>query len=198
MLIAIKDKDKITLSISNCEDLFRITKADMVNPDNVPIITRDNVICGITAQERISDLMKYDDNLFPKEINGKSLLKETLPKIIQMVADEKGVDIKEFIKDAKWNNAAVVITQDKLFDITPKFYLREESNYVVHGYFSELMVGVMDQTKEMPAEDRIRKVYDTIEELIHRNCYPAVIIDNKERKVNIMEKKINGSINGLL
>jgi len=187
MIIAIKEKDRVVVASIITENITQLSHNDFVNEDNRIIkITGDTIYCFSTVG-RYADLFLCDDNFFEFEVSPKSIVKDIIPYMYQKIKQEKGIEDERW-DDPNWGNTLTIINNNRIFDITPTFYFREESEFVCHGWDVEYIYDSLENTRTEKAEERIRKAIDLYDNLGKSNLYPFIVMDSRDSKIQIWEK----------
>ena len=185
MIIGIKEEDKVLLAYSAFDMRIPTTVDDMTSSENTCVwkITRTPhtvMGCGICTAE--SDAFRYEERLFRGEISVERLLDDIIPAMENYAKD------KEYIGDGKGRFEEFLIAQrGRLFRITDEHTVEEVDSYtVIGGSEEEHAKGALYATAELPALDRIRKVFEFISARIQATAYPISVIDTKTGKLQIL------------
>ena len=179
MIIAIKQEDKTIVAFSNCDAYAYFTEKDLVDDDNIALKFSGDKLIGFADMDRRSDIFFYDKDFLNMEITPKNLVREVVPYVKQKLKDnDKPID-----DNGNWGNAIVFCQDNHIYGIDPYFGVYEADDYVCHGYRIEAVRSCLDQTKGLPAEERILKAIDFSCKLKRENLYPLVIADTSTKQI---------------
>ena len=179
MIIAIKEKDKVVVGLSNNDGWVGFPNSDYIDPENVAIKFSDSgKLFACADMNRRSDILLYDEEFLNKEITPKTIVRDIIPYIEkQLVKNDKPLD-----DDGRWRNALIICDNENLYDIDPMLGFYEADDYVCHGYRVEPLKSVLDETTNLSAEERIIKAVTFISELFKESLFPLIITDTKSKK----------------
>ena len=189
MIIAIKEKDRVVVCLSNTDRWCCLTEKDFVDKENLAInFSKTGKIFALSNMDRLSDILLYDDEFMDLEITPKTIVRDVIPYIkCELKENDKPIN-----EDGNWGNALVICDNERLYDVDPYFGFCEASDYVCHGYKVETIKSVLDQTTSLPAEERILKAVSFANMLHKQNLFPIVITDTKTKQLkNIYKGEIN-------
>ena len=187
MFIVIKEKDRVIVMSSVTDNIKRMANADMVCEDNRVIRVNGDVIYCFSVAGRSADIFLYDDRFYEFEVSPESIVNDMIPYMYQKVRHEKDLDDKQWDNPC-WDNALTIIKDNRIFDITPSFYFKEENDFLVHGWNIEPVIGSLETTRGEDAETRIRKAVGLYRKVYYDTVYPCVVVDSKEMKLQIWEE----------
>lgn len=184
MIIAIKEKDRVVVGYTNSDE-WKMSASTCVDEENVAMkYTKDGTLLGFARMDRGSDILKYDEGLENIEITPQSVVRDVIPQIKKAL--EKGG--KKLDKEKNWENTLTICLQNRIFDVSPRFYFREVEEFVCHGYATETLQSVLDETSHLPAEERIIKALTFAGELDHNDYFPVTITDTKTKQFKSIYK----------
>lgn len=179
MIIAIKDKDRVVLGYSNSDFWSKLSEKDYVDAENVAIRFSDTgKTFAVADMERRSDILLYDDELLRMDITAKTMVRDVIPYIKKRLK-ENGLPIDE---DGSWKNAMVICDNEHVYDINPKLYFCEAEDYVCHGFKVETLKSVLDDTTNLPAEERIIEAVRFTSKFHKESLFPLIITDTKTKR----------------
>ena len=183
MIIAIKEKDKVVIGYTNLDSWGRLTNKDYVDEENLAIkYSKTGKVFACPNMNRRSDILLYDDELLNLDVSPKSVVKEIIPYIKELL-NENDIPIDK----GDWKNALVICDNEHIYDIGPKFAFREVHDFVCHGYReAETIISVLDATPSISAEQRIIKAVSFASKIYKENLFPLVITDTKDGKLKVV------------
>ena len=183
MIIAIKEKDKVVIGYTNLDSWGRLTNKDYVDEENLAIkFSKTGKVFACPNMNRRSDILLYDDELLNLDVSPKSVVKEIIPYIKELL-NENDIPIDK----GDWKNALVICDNEHIYDIGPKFAFREVHDFVCHGYReAETIISVLDATPSISAEQRIIKAVSFASKVYKENLFPIVITDTKDGKLKVV------------
>ena len=183
MIIAIKEKDKVVIGYTNLDSWGRLTNKDYVDEENLAIkFSKTGKVFACPNMNRRSDILLYDDELLNLDVSPKSVVKEIIPYIKELL-NENDIPIDK----GDWKNALVICDNEHIYDIGPKFAFREVHDFVCHGYReAETIISVLDATPSVSAEQRIIKAVSFASKMYKENLFPIVITDTKDGKLKVV------------
>ena len=183
MIIAIKEKDKVVIGYTNLDTWGRLTNKDYVDEENLAIkFSKTGKVFACPNMNRRSDILLYDDELLNLDVSPKSVVKEIIPYIKELL-NENDIPIDK----GDWKNALVICDNEHIYDIGPKFAFREVHDFVCHGYReAETIISVLDATPSVSAEQRIIKAVSFASKMYKENLFPIVITDTKDGKLKVV------------
>ena len=187
MLIAVKDKDRVVVMSTITDVIRQMSSVDMVCEDNRLIKIKDGVIYCFTSFGHIADIFLCDDKLYEFEVSPESIVKDIIPYMYKKVRHEKGFDDKPW-DEPNLHNALTIIKDNRIFDITPTFYFKEENDFLIHGWNVEHIIGSLETTRGEDAEIRIGKALDLYYKINLESLRPCIVLDSKSMKLQVWEK----------
>ena len=183
MIIAIKEKDKVVIGYTNLDTWGRLTNKDYVDEENLAIkFSKTGKVFACPNMNRRSDILLYDDELLNLDVSPKSVVKEIIPYIKELL-NENDIPIDK----GDWKNALVICDNEHIYDIGPKFAFREAQDFICHGYReAETIISVLDATPSISAEQRIIKAVSFASKIYKENLFPLVITDTKDGKLKVI------------
>ena len=184
MIIAIKEKDKIVVGYTNLDTWALFDKKDCVDPENVAIKFAENGdLYAFSSMGIRADVFLYDDNFFNIEVSAKNVVKEIIPYLKNSLSKN---DIP--VEKGCWENALIICKDNRIYDINPYFKFKEIDDYICHGFQTGILKSVLDETKNLPSEERIIKAIKFCGEIRNENFFPIVITDTQSK----LFKVVNG------
>ncbi|MGN0814956.1 MAG: hypothetical protein ACI4MH_06970 [Candidatus Coproplasma sp.] len=178
MIIAIKEKDRVVVCYSGGDGLSGYSDEEYVDEENVAIKFAGNGTLFACAKAcRSSDILLYNDEFLNTDFNPQNVVREIIPFIKKTLQDNY-----QKIEEGQWNNCLLICNDRTVYDVTPMFSFREIEDYVCHGYFMETVIGVLDETVGLPAEERIIRAVTLYGKVWKESLFPLVITDTKSRK----------------
>ena len=180
MIIAIKEKGKVVIGYSNTDFWCGLTDKDYVEEENVAIkFSETGNIFAFANMDRRSDIFLYNDDFLKTEVNPKTLIRTIIPYIKEkLIENGKPVD-----ENGNWRNALVICNKNHIYDIDPMFGFYESNDYVCHGYRVETLKSVLDETTNLPAEERIMRAVNFSNKLHKENLFPIIITDTTSKTI---------------
>ena len=179
MIIAIKEKERVVIGYSLTDSWDSLSEKDYVDEENIAIEFSDTgKVFALSDMNRRADILLYDDDFLNMEITPKNIVKELIPYIKKKLK-ENGKPIRE---DGRWKNALVICDNEHIYDIDPKFGFYEADDYACHGYKVETLKSVLDETKNLPAEERMIKAVSFASRLHRESLFPLIITDTKTKR----------------
>ena len=182
MIIAIKEKDKIVVGYTNADVWTALTDSDYVDLENVAIkFTENGDLYGFINMGRKSDILLYDDKFFDIEVSAKNVVREIIPYIKESLRKN---DIP--IEKGCWGNALIICKDNNIYDVNPYFKFKEVNDYICHGAFVGYLSSVLDNTTDLPSEERIIKAFKYTGKVNKENFFPIVITDTKSKQFKVV------------
>ena len=179
MIIAIKEKDKVVIGYSLTDSWGCLSEKDYVDEENIAIkFSESGKVFALSDMNRRADILLYDDDFLNMEITPKNIVKEMIPYIKKKLKEnDKPID-----EDGCWKNALVICDDEHIYDIDPRFGFYEAEDYACHGYKVETLKSVLDETKNLPAEERIIKAASFASRLHKESFFPLIIADTRTKQ----------------
>ncbi len=188
MIIAVKENDRVVVASTITDSIERLSHNDFVNEDNRIIKINGDTIYCFSSVGRYADLFLCDDKFFEFEVTPENIVKNIIPYMYQKVKQEKELGDGRW-GELDWDNTLTIIKDNRIFDITPTFYFREEPEFVCHGSGDiEYIEDSLENTRGKKAEERIRKAIDLYDNFGKSNLYPCIVVNSKDGKIQIWEK----------
>ena len=187
MLIAIKENDRVVVASLITDKLKRMSCNDFVNVDNRIVTIKDDTVYCFAMAGRYADMFLCDDKFFEFEVTPESIVKNFIPYMYQRIKQEKKLENTKW-DDPNWENALVIVKGNRIFLVTPKFYFKEESEFICSGWDTDYIYGSLEATRGEKTEDRIRKAIELYECADRSNLYPFVVVDSSDLKIQIWER----------
>ncbi len=187
MLIAIKENDRVVVASLITDSLKRLTHNDFVNEDNRIVAIKDDIVYCFAMAGRYADMFLCDDKFFEFEVTPESIVKNFIPYMFQRIKREKGLENSKW-DDPNWENALVIVKDNRIFLITQTFYFKEESEFICGGWDTVYIYGSLEATRGEKAEERMRKAIALYENSDRSNLYPFVVVDSSDLKIQIWER----------
>ncbi len=180
MIITIKEKDNVVLAYSNLNIVgYFNSDDDYVEEDNMALkVNKSGQILAFANLDRISQALIYDDHFLSIEITPQSLVRQVIPYIKNKIKQCK-IPLKN---STDWENSLTVITENHIYDLTPKYVFTEINDYVYHGYRGSFK-NVLEQTKNLPSRQRILNTITFCGKIDKNILFPLVITDAKTKKI---------------
>ena len=180
MIIAVKDKDRVVIGYTLADTWGKLTDADYVDEENLAIrFSETGKIFACSDMNRSSDILLFDDDLINMEINPKTVVKEIIPYIKEKLKEND----RPINSEGSWRNALLICDDEHIYDIGPKFAFCEGVDYICHGYAIESILSALDETKNLPAEERIVNAVRFYSRLCRESLFPLVITDTKTKQL---------------
>ena len=173
MLIAIKDNGTVYLAQSISDGMDDTDKFDLILDDNIPFWkVFGNKHCYAACRSALfgANVLRYEPGLFKGVNNAMDILTKTIPNMRSLLEGCKLID-----KDKCWNNALIIVKEDKIYHIDPFFILTEIDDLIVSGRGRDFISGGLEWEKDVPIEERIRKVIHSYDELRSEFYFPIVL-----------------------
>ena len=174
MYIAIKEKQKMYVAVTNSEYLVNMSAKDMLLDDNLTlwkVVGRKGWYMSTSRCNPTTDILRYAKGLFAKEITYQTLLAHTIPKMKQLLGE------RDLIKDKYWYNELLIVNKDKAYVIDGYFCLREVVDFDVCDARADVIRGCLEFNKNLPAKVRICEAIHSVEEMRGKSHFPAVLLD---------------------
>ena len=186
MIIAIKEKDRVVLGYSNVECWSgMLTEKDCVDEENLAIRFSENgYVFACADMGRAADVLLYDDEFInDSDMNPKSIVRFRV-SYIKDTLETNGV----CCDNDNWKNVLLMCNDEHIYGIDMAFGFYEAEDYACHGFHTDLMRSVLDNTKGLPARERIIKAVSFSEEVNREGVFPIVITDTKTKQFEIIYK----------
>lgn len=188
MIIAIKEQDKVVVGYTNTDKWARLTDKDYLDQENCAIrFTENGTLFACPIMDRTSDLLLYNDELLGKEITPKTIVREIIPKIKELLKQNN----RPIEEDGNWKNALYICNNEHLYHIDTHFRFSEVEDYMCNGYCVETLKSVLDDTIGLPAKERIIKAVSFASKLHKENLFPLIITDTKTKQFKYIFKGEN-------
>ncbi len=176
MLIAIKYKGTVYIAQSVSERMSNTDKTDMVLDENIPFCkVNGEKQCYVAGYSKAlsTDALMNEPGMFKGIETSNDVLTKTIPKMRSLLSGMKLIDIYK-----RWNNALVIVKDNKIYYIDNYFVLIEIDEFIVAAgddSRDNFITAGLECEKELPAEERIKKVIHSYNELHSENCFPIVL-----------------------
>lgn len=188
MFLIVKDKDRVYMALTvveaNINNFDFETHYTKNNALLFKLKSHKNCIVGQDAHNMLSDIIKFNPDIFDSDIDMDNLVQNTIPKL------------KEFAKNYKcfennnneFRRKVFVAQNDKAFMINYNGYVQEIENFEVIGdYGRDICFGSFEQTKDLPAMDRIKKAVNDFSRVNCEKPCDFVVIDTKNTKLRFVK-----------
>lgn len=179
MIVAIKEKDRVVIGYSLTDSWGILSEKDYVDEENIAIkFSNFGKAFALSDMSRSADILLYDDDFLNMEITAKNIVKGLIPYVKRKLK-ENDIPIE---KDGRWKNALIICDDEHIYDIDPSFGFYEAGDYVCHGYKVETLKSVLEETKNLPAEERIINAASFASKLYKESLFPLIITDTKTKQ----------------
>lgn len=185
MLIALKADGRVYLAY-NLRDLnwANFGGEDYLLEDNLPLWkVKKDCIMGFDGEFNESDFLRYDPKIFAGEINLYTLYEKIVPSMLKKLSD-----LRRLSSDGDMFNDYVLAQGDKGYYIYGTGEIEELDDYFCIGKGGELAQSTLDMTANLPAIERIKAAYLTVEAAEGIPAFPFAVMDTKSQKAIIIEK----------
>ena len=176
-----------TVYISKSEKGFRDPEAKRTGiPDTENICIwhpqkRKNRLMATVSGGRFSDILRYE-NIFPSKFDQKHLIFESYDKMV-CLADRFGLR-----RDNVIAANTVFAEGDKAYIVYGDGGHIEIEDIYVHSFEDQVGIALYDLKKIEDPYKFIREVYKTIEEITGYVMFPAVVMNTKNNKVEVIHR----------
>lgn len=191
MIIYIKENGIDYLACNNNDILSFGAYEDKVCSDNLTmwkVKNRKRVYAGCGQLNRESDILRYDDKLFDKEVTYDSLVNYTVPRMKELLGYFDCV-----VKDVYWRNEMLIVSDSKAFLITQNMFVCDLNDFFVIGSGDNYLMGALEVTKNLPIVERIKKIISALNEQENINLFPITLLNTKTGRKSIIN---NSSVKG--
>ena len=188
MIIAIKEKDKVVIGYTNTDKWARLIDKDYVDEENYAIkFTEKGTLFACPIMDRTSDLLLYNEEFLNKEITPKSIVREIIPQIKELLKENN----RPIDEDGNWNNTVYLCNDKHLYHVDTHFRFTEVEDYMCNGFNVEILKSVLDDTVGLPAEERITKAVSFASKINKELLFPLIITDTKTKQFKYIYKGEN-------
>jgi hypothetical protein len=174
MFVLFKEGNTHYVGSTNRPFLTDMSKKDMLLSENMTISKikgRKGWYMVFGRFNVTTDLIRYTQNLFAKEITYQSLLQHTIPWMKKVLSE------RDLVRDKYWYNELLIVNKDKAYIIDGYFCLREAVNYDLVDARSEIARGSIEFNKDLPTKLRILEAFQSVEEMRNKSCFPATLLN---------------------
>ena len=183
-MIVLKDKNKVYLveSIYTFSTFGRLEHC--LVEENVPIFRMkgSTAIAGSDSCANVDDF-RYVRIPVPKQLNLVDLKTKTMPRIKQLWRDMGRDD-----EDGRFERI-VIAKDDKAFVYNSNDVLIEIDDAYAIGLYSEAINYALKATKGLSVQQRVRKVYQYVQEMTGAAMFPLFVMDTVSKKLQIIEEE---------
>lgn len=130
MIAAIKEENKIFIGYTDKKE-ESVALGDYLCRENIPCFTDGDLIVFFAISNASSDYLTRCGEIFSGELSVDTIRSSVLPQIKKAAAKLHGVT------NGRWQNAAVICKNGRLFSIASDFYVKEENDYVCIMYMQK-------------------------------------------------------------
>ena len=185
MILAVKKENEIAVGISICDCSVDMTEKDLSLADNLPFWkVKGEKDCYVCTEDLTyaTDLLRYNDYVFSGITDGKSVIKNVLPKIKDLLSEHN-----QLINNKEWLNQLLIIKNGKIFRINNYFCVTEIDDYVALAGES-LILGVFDSMVNSQPKENILTALRHLERMRNKTLFPATIFNYKTKKKKVYFK----------
>jgi len=189
-MIIFKENGKVFAALSTSEFLPYDDPETDVPAENVPMFRIGNRKTLLAIQSlngsAIADALRYEKIRVPKDLSERKVSKELLPQIAGSLT-KYGRETEDPLS----GTITVVLQGTQAFVCFGSGVVYEAGAYHSVGDDDRLEFALLESTKELTGEKRIRKIYRIKEKHFGIRQFPVVYIDTKSCRIHVVngEKK---------
>ena len=179
MIVGIKENDRVVLGWSDWI-LPEVNDKDKVLKDNLPfkVVKEKGIVVCSYWRLPDTDIFFADEKLMKEitkdEVTYERMINDVVP-LLEKIATENDL----FDEDGKLNNCFTVAQTDKLYDVMSTEYVRDVTDFFVHGSSVDYMKGSLAYSRGRPAEERIEEGFRFHAKMMNERVFPIVLINTK-------------------
>ncbi|MDD7158447.1 MAG: hypothetical protein PUH99_05600 [Firmicutes bacterium] len=184
MLIAIKDKGTVYIAQNVSDAIADVVEDDLVLDENVPIWKiKGSRHCYAACRSAFmsADVLRNRQDLFGGINTADDILTKTIPGIRAALKEKELID-----KDQYWNNMLIIVKNDEIYQIDSFFVMNGIDDFVVCGRGSDFITGGLEWEKDLPLEERIKKVVACYDRMHCDHFFPIVLLNCKTGRRKIL------------
>ena len=178
MLVAFKDKDRVTIGLSDWVETTN-QREYLIDIENLPLMMCEDshvlVVAPVTC--RSTDVVVTDDVFFhmmnDHRITHNYLVKSVVPYIKEKLSNE-GVLYHDL-----WMEGIIIADNKNIWKIDRDFYVEDADNFAVLDMEDEFITGILLQNKHLSGKDRIVDTFEAHASYFNDMAYPIATIDTK-------------------
>ena len=178
MIIAIREKGKVVVGYTNADYVVYPCEQDYVDAENIPIAFTKNGLIGLAGAGRIADVLLYDPNFLGMKLSPDGILSKGIPYLKSILYSNQLMRNAE-----RWDNAMILTDGARLYDVDPYFGFTETEDYFCHAPNIDVCKSVLDETRGLPATERIFQAMKFIGDTQKINLFPYIVTDTVSRKI---------------
>ncbi len=179
MIAAIKEENKIFIGYTDKKE-ESVALGDYLCRENIPCYTDGDLIVFFAISNASSDYLTCHSEIFSGELSVDTIRSSVLPQI------KKAAEKLHGVTNGRWQNAAVICKNGRLFSIASDFYVKEENDYVCIGYSPEYARSVLDTERGLPPKERIAKAFEFHKNSTGEGGCPVIYIDSEEKRLKVL------------
>ena len=185
MLVAFKDKDRVTLGFSDWVINPNNKREYLMDIENLPLLMCEDSHVLVAAPKTCSytDLLLTDEVFFHM-VNDHKITHNYIVKTVIPYVREK-LEGQSFFKDLMWNGFMIVDNKN-IWKIDCDFYVEDADDFGVIGLEDEFVTGILLQNKHLSGKDRIIDTFDTSRLYYNNMTYPVATIDTKSNAPDLI------------
>ena len=188
MFIIAKDRDRVYMALTvaerGCNNFDFETHYTKSNALLFKLKKHKHCIVGQDAHNMLSDIVKFNPDIFDSNIDMDNLVQNSIPKLKDFSKSYKCFESS----NNEFRKKVFVAQNDKAYVISYNGYVQEIENFEVIGdYGHDICFGSFETTKDLPAMDRIKKAVSDFSKVNCEKPCDFVVIDTKNTKLRFVK-----------
>ena len=179
MVVAFKDKDRVTIGLSDWVLEATNQREYLMNIENLPLMMCEDshvlVVAPVTC--RSTDVLLTDEAFFHM-MNGHKITHNYLVKTVVPYVKDK-LSNEGVLEHDLWMEGIIIADDKNIWKIDRDFYVEDAENFAVLDLRDEFITGILLQNKHLSGKDRIVDTFEGYASYYNDMTYPVATIDTK-------------------
>lgn len=188
-MIVFKENGNVFMAIRVLDNEFDVKGAIEEAEENIPMfgLSDGKTVIGFdTMNITVADAVRYGNIEAPENLDEKSLFVNLIPQIKEALSDYG------YGKTPLSTTATVVMRGERAFACLGETIVYELGEYLSLCANDQLEFALLDRTRELKGEERIREIYRMKEECLGKRQFPIVYMDTKTGQLHIVNDERRG------
>lgn len=183
-MIVFKENGNVFMATSAVDFITSMDRRLGETEENVPMfgLSDGKTVIGFdTINITVADAVRYGNIEVPEILDEKALFANIIPQIKETLSDYG------YGKNPLSSTAVVVLRGERAFACFGDIMMHEIGEYYSVGACDQLEFALLDKTREIKGEERIRKIYNIRDDCLGRRYSPIIYIDTKTRELHFIK-----------
>lgn len=178
MLLFIKNENEAYIASTSLDNLSFDNIQNSLLKENLPFFEvkdRKGLYMFFNKLRRSEEVFRYNNDIFAEEISFQTIVNHTVPKMIEILDDEKILTIKD--KSPEWDNSVLVVYNGQIYSINQNFEVYENENYFTAGIYRSDLYGCLISEPEKPIRYRFAEAFKLLKSISSFDAFPLTLFN---------------------